>query len=182
MVQVFGISGWSGSGKTTLLCRVLPELTARGIRVATAKHTHHRFALFEPDHPAQHWQAAGAREVLVASDARWGLMHDSADEAEPQLEDLLAKLVDVDLVLIEAFKRRAHDKMEVFRSDNGKSLFAKDDPSVVALATDCGRPAELPADRDIPVFDLDDTAAITNFIAMHCGLDDRASVPAPESS
>lgn len=168
-MQVFGISGWSGSGKTTLLCRVLPELTARGLRVATAKHTHHRFTLFEPEHPAQVWQAAGAQEVMIGSGARWALMHECADEPEPPLEHMFAKLESVDLVLIEAFKRRAHDKMEVFRAEKGSTLFAKDDPSVVALATDCGRPPDLPASRNIPIFDLDDTAAITNFILMHCG-------------
>ena len=42
-MKVFGLAGWSGSGKTTLIVHLLPELIARGLRVSTIKHAHHRF-------------------------------------------------------------------------------------------------------------------------------------------
>ena len=35
-MKVIGIAGWSGAGKTTLLTRVIPRLTARGLRVSTS--------------------------------------------------------------------------------------------------------------------------------------------------
>nr|MBP8133428.1 molybdopterin-guanine dinucleotide biosynthesis protein MobB [Zoogloea sp.] len=40
-MKVFGFAGWSGSGKTTLIERVIPEITARGLRVSVIKHAHH---------------------------------------------------------------------------------------------------------------------------------------------
>jgi hypothetical protein len=40
---------------------------------------------------------------------------------------------------------------------------------VIALATDCGRPDGLPAARDLPIFKLDDLAAVAAFIAALCG-------------
>ena len=36
-MKIFGIAGWSGSGKTTLLEKLIPCLTARGIRVSVIK-------------------------------------------------------------------------------------------------------------------------------------------------
>lgn len=170
-MRIFGIGGWSGSGKTTLLRGLLPELTARGLRVATVKHTHHDFEIFAPDDPALAWHAAGAREVLVASDQRWGLMHELDDEAEPEPHNLLGRVSDLDLMLVEGFKRQSYDKLEVFRPSNGTPLLALTDPSIVALATDCGRPEGLPAGRDIALFDVTDVHAIAGFIIDHCGLD-----------
>ena len=47
-MNVIGIAGWSGAGKTTLLTRVIPCLTARGLRVSTIKHAHHAFDVDQP--------------------------------------------------------------------------------------------------------------------------------------
>jgi molybdopterin-guanine dinucleotide biosynthesis protein B len=176
-MRIFGIGGWSGSGKTTLLRTLLPELTARGFRVATVKHTHHNFEIVPPDDPALAWHRVGAREVLIASDQRWGLVHEVRDEPEPEPHDLLGRISDIDLMLVEGFKRQSYDKLEVFRPTNGTPLLALTDPSVVALATDCGRPEALPAERDIPLFDLADARAIAGFIVGHCGLDGAKATP-----
>ena len=82
-MRVFGIAGWSGSGKTTLLRRLLPELTSRGLEVATMKYTHHQFDLFAPGHVVSAWRDAGANEVLYVSDPRWALVHELQGEPEP---------------------------------------------------------------------------------------------------
>ena len=42
-MKVFGIAGYSGSGKTTLLEKLIPQFTARGLKVAVIKHAHHDF-------------------------------------------------------------------------------------------------------------------------------------------
>ena len=42
---VFRFVGHSGSGKTALVEKLLPELTARGLQLATIKHAHHRVEL-----------------------------------------------------------------------------------------------------------------------------------------
>ena len=71
----------------------------------------------------------------------------------------------VDLVLIEGFKSEPHDKLEVHRPAVGKPALYPSDPDVVALATDAGAD-----DAHIPVLDLNDAAAIADFIVVHCGL------------
>ena len=59
-LNVIGITGWSGSGKTSLIIRLIPELRARGMRVATLKHAHHSFDLDTAGKDSYRHRAAGA--------------------------------------------------------------------------------------------------------------------------
>ena len=103
-MKVIGIAGWSGAGKTTLLMRVIPRLTARGLRVSTLKHAHHAFEIDQPGKDSHTHRVAGATEVLISSANRFALMHELRGEPEWTLHALLAKLSPVDLVLVEGFK------------------------------------------------------------------------------
>lgn len=164
-MQVFGLAGWSGSGKTTLLIRLLPVLIARGLTVSTVKHAHHAFTIDQPGKDSWRHREAGASEVIVASANRWALMHEHRGAAEPPLSALLQHMSPVDLVLVEGFKGETHAKLEVHRTIIGKPLLCKDDPSIVALASDVRL-----AGLAIPVFALDDVSAIAAFILDHCRL------------
>ncbi len=105
-MRVFGLAGWSGSGKTTLLTRLLPELDRRaGLTVSTVKHAHHDFDIDQPGKDSWRHRQAGASEVMVASARRWALMHEHRGAREPALDELLAHMTPVDLVLVEGFKR-----------------------------------------------------------------------------
>ncbi len=168
-MKIFGLAGWSGSGKTTLLGRLIPELGARGLSVSTVKHAHHAFDLDQPGKDSHTHRMAGAREVLVASSARWALMHELRGAEEPPLEELLARMGPVDLVLVEGFKRAALPKLEIHRPANGKPLLAPGDATIVAVATD---DPGLQIDR--PLLALDDAPAIADFIIRHLGLSARA--------
>jgi molybdopterin-guanine dinucleotide biosynthesis protein B len=77
-------------------------------------------------------------------------------------------MAEVDLVLIEGFKKLGHDKIEVHRAANGKPLIAPDDPKIVAIASD--GPV---ADAKVPVLALDDAEAIAEFILTHCRIGAR---------
>jgi molybdopterin-guanine dinucleotide biosynthesis protein B len=161
-MRIIGLAGWSGAGKTTLLARVIPLLTAQGLRVSTVKHAHHDFDVDKPGKDSWIHRQAGATEVLVASGRRWALMHELRDETEPALDTLLSRLTAVDLVLIEGFKRDPHPKIEVHRPANGKPLLYTDDPAIIAVATD----APLP-DMALPVLALDDARAVAAFVVQH---------------
>jgi molybdopterin-guanine dinucleotide biosynthesis protein B len=164
-MKIFGLAGWSGSGKTSLMVRLLPELVARGLRVSTMKHAHHAFDVDTPGKDSYEHRQAGATEVLVTSAKRWALMHELRAAPEATVEELVARMTPVDLLLIEGFKHHAHDKLEVFRRDVGKPLLCLDDPRVVAVASD----GPVPEAR-VPVIELDDTRAIADFILGHCRL------------
>ena len=165
-MEVFGIVGWSGSGKTTLLTKLLPVLVNRGLRVSTCKHAHHAFDVDKPGKDSFRHREAGATEVMITSAYRWALMHELRDDPEPELDDIVACMSPVDLLLVEGFKRNPHRKLEVYRPALGKSMLAAEDPTVVALASDA--PVEA---RDLPVLDLNETEAIAAFIVGQCGLE-----------
>tara|TARA_Y100000813_G_scaffold188939_1_gene163627 strand:- start:846 stop:1493 length:648 start_codon:yes stop_codon:yes gene_type:complete len=164
-MKVFGLVGWSGSGKTTLLVRLIPELTARGLTVSTMKHTHHNFDIDQKGKDSYEHRAAGATEVMLTSGKRWVLQREFRDGPEPDMDDLIARMAPVDLILIEGFKSHRHAKVEVFRREVGKDLIAAGDDSIVAVAS-TGAVSE----ASCPVLDLDDVPAIADFIMAHCGL------------
>jgi len=134
-VKVLGLTGWSGSGKTTLLTALIPLFRARGLSVSTVKHAHHGFDLDQPGKDSYRHREAGAREVIVGSATRWALLHEN-DGAEPSLPDLLARLSQVDLVLVEGFKANPHPKIEVFRPALGRDPLWPGRADIVAVAAD----------------------------------------------
>ncbi len=164
-MKVFGLAGWSGSGKTTLVCKLIPELISRGVTVSTLKHAHHNFDVDKPGKDSYEHRQAGATEVMISSGNRWALMHELRGAPEPTVEELVTRLSPVDLLLIEGFKKESHPKLEIHRPSVGKPLLCPDDPQIVAVASD--QPLK---DTGLPNLDLDDVAAIADFVIAHCGL------------
>ncbi len=163
-MKLYGVVGWKNAGKTGLMERLVTEITGRGISVSTVKHAHHTFDVDHPGKDSHRHRIAGATEVLLASRNRFALMHELREEDEPRLEDLLTKLAPVDLILVEGYKRDTHPKVEAHRQETGNPLIAPDDPTIRAVASDT------PLDLDRPVFDLNDTKAVADFILQEVGL------------
>lgn len=173
-MKIFGMAGWSGSGKTSLLARLIPELTKDGRKVSTIKHAHHSFDVDQPGKDSYVHRQAGAHEVMVLSENRWVLMHENRPPVEPDFAQAVARMSDVDLVLVEGFKAYPHPKLEVHRASLGKPLLCGDDDHIVAVASDSPL-----SGVDIPVLDLADTGAIAAFILDHCGLAPAMAEGAP---
>lgn len=163
-MRVFGVVGWKNAGKTGLMERLVTEITSRGFTVSTVKHAHHTFDVDHEGKDSHRHRVAGAQEVLLASRNRFALMHELRDEDEPTLAELLTKLAPVELVLIEGYKRDAHPKIEAFRAETNNPLIATDDPTIRAVASDT------PMELDRPVFDLNDTTCVADFILAEVGL------------
>lgn len=163
-MQVFGFAGHSGSGKTTLLVKLVPFLTARGVRVSTIKQANAGFDVDKPGKDSFEHRAAGAGEVLVASSKRWALMHEYRGQPEFGMDELLARLSPVDLVLVEGFRRWSHPRIEVWRQAVGRPPLFLDDPLVVAVAS-----PDTPEGLTVPRFDLDDVPAIAAFVLARLG-------------
>lgn len=163
-MRIFGVTGWKNAGKTGLIERLVTELITRGYSVSTVKHAHHSFDVdFEGRDSFRH-RTAGAKEVLLSSANRWALMHELRDAPEVRLSDLLDKLSAVDLVLVEGFKDESHAKLECHRAQTAKPLLAPEDNTIVAVASDVA------LDLLQPVFDLNATKTIADFIVKQVGL------------
>ncbi|MFN3662151.1 molybdopterin-guanine dinucleotide biosynthesis protein B [Yoonia sp.] len=163
-MRVYGIVGYKNAGKTGLMERLVTEIAGRGFSVSTLKHAHHSFDVDQPGKDSHRHRQAGAQQVLLSSRDRWALMTELRGTDEPPLADLLRQLAPVDLVLVEGYKRDAHPKVEAFRASTGNPLIATDDPTIRAVASDT------PLTIDQPVFDLDDTRTIADFILSEVGL------------
>ena len=163
-MKVYGVIGRKDAGKTTLVERLVAEMTARGLRVATVKHAHHDAEIDRPGRDSHRHREAGAAEVALVSPRRWAVMSELRGTPEPSLDAVLARLGPADIVLIEGYKGEAHPKIEVYREGLGAPPLAEADATVRALATD-GPVAGIA----LPTFDRDDAKAIANFILRQTG-------------
>ncbi|MGQ2907197.1 MAG: molybdopterin-guanine dinucleotide biosynthesis protein B [Aliihoeflea sp.] len=164
--RVIGITGWKNSGKTTLTERLVAEFVARGRKVSTIKHAHHAFDIDQPGTDSFRHREAGAGEVAIVSGDRWALMHELRGESQPSLDDVLARLSPCDLVIVEGYKREGHLKIETRRREAKDTRpLSADDPNIVAVASDHALPEET-----LPVFPIDDIAAMADFITSRLGL------------
>ncbi len=160
---IFGVTGWKNSGKTRLVAGLVSTLKSRGFVVSTVKHAHHGFDVDKPGTDSYAHREAGAKEVALVSGKRWVLMHEMRDEAEPTLDEILAKLAPCDIVVIEGFKACPHPKIEATRSETRRDQpIWPNDPSIVAIASDYK--IENSGRR---VFDLNDISDITDFVTEY---------------
>lgn len=163
--KVIGFAGFSGSGKTTLLEKVIPLLTARGLRIAVIKHAHHKFDIDKPGKDSFRHREAGAGEVLVVSGFRWALMHELVNEAEPSLEELCSRLSPCDLVVVEGYKYSEIPKFEVHRSVTGHPHLYPEDANIIALVTDTR------SDISLPQLDVNAPQQVAEFILKYFSMD-----------
>lgn len=166
-MNVVGFAGWSGSGKTTLVEQLIALLKAAGQRVSVVKHAHHEFDIDQPGKDSFRHRAAGAFEVLIASDRRLALMREYALRAPPDVHALLAQLDPaVDWALVEGFKRSDLPKIEIWRAALPHPPMYPGDPHIVAIATDAAdTPDRLPPSTPMPTcLSLNDPPSIAGWL------------------
>jgi len=155
-IPVIGIVGRSKSGKTTLIEKLLPELQRRGYRVGTIKH--HTHASFEIDQRGKdtwrHVQAGSDHVVIAAPDKMASIRKLSS---ELSLEEVVATVTGVDLILAEGFLRARIPKIEVVRAAQNQPPICSDE-ELLAVASD------LVPELDVPCLDLDDACGLVDLI------------------
>ncbi len=154
-VPVISVVGKSNVGKTTLIEKLLPELKRRGYRVATIKHDAHRFELDQPGKDTWRHAQAGSDCVVIASSEKLAIIETL--DRELSLDEIVARLPAVDLVVTEGYKRQNKPKIEVSRREMGSQLLC-DASELICLVTD------QPFVIDVPQFGLDDVTGIADLI------------------
>ncbi|OOZ40640.1 molybdopterin-guanine dinucleotide biosynthesis protein B [Solemya pervernicosa gill symbiont] len=159
---VLGFAAFSGTGKTTLLKKIIPQLNDRGVRIALIKHAHHNFDIDTPGKDSYELRKAGAGQVLISSDKRSALITEKPQTEEPRLEDMIVQLdhMQTDLILVEGFRHLPFTKIELHRPSREKPLLAREDSSIIAIASD----SPIASAPDLPHLDLNNSAEIAEFI------------------
>lgn len=160
------IAGWKDSGKTTLVTKLVEAFTAKGLKVATIKHTHHELTNGPGNTDSERHAGAGAAEIAIISPSGLTIIPGGTRPGEPSLKEAVSRLAPADLIIVEGFKSEPVPKIEVRRRAQAEQRpLAGRDPRILAIATDH------PVDETfVPVFALDDTAAIAAIIEKSLGL------------
>lgn len=140
-VPVVTFVGLSGTGKTTFLEKLIPVLKERGLRVAVLKHDAHHFEMDRPGKDTWRFTAAGADVVTISNEERFALIERPRQEL--RLEEIIARLPEVDLVLTEGYKKNNYPKIEIHRAALGRSLIAGPE-ELLAVVTDEPLPVSVP--------------------------------------
>src|SRR4029079_18562925 len=110
---IIGIAGWKKSGKTTLANGLIAYFTRRGLKVATVKHAHHAFQIDDARTDSARHRRAGAAQVAIVSARRWAVCTELDGAPEPELGEIVARLVPCDVVIVEGYKTAPIPKIEV---------------------------------------------------------------------
>jgi molybdopterin-guanine dinucleotide biosynthesis protein B len=155
-IPIVCVIGRSKSGKTTLLEKLIPEFKRRGYRIATIKHhVHPGIQLDSPGKDTWRHAQAGSDHVIIAAPDKIASIQ--RVERELTLDELAARIRNVDLILTEGYQRSDRPKIEVVRADRSSQPLANP-AELVAVVTD------LPQLFDCPQFDLDDVAGLADLI------------------
>ncbi len=144
-VPILGFAAFSGTGKTTLLEQLIPLLAHKNIKIAVIKHAHHGFDIDHPNKDSYRLRKAGTRHLLISSRNRHALITETP-EKEASFHQLLDRLPldDVDLLLVEGFKKEAFPKIELHREALNKPWLFPEDKNIIAIACDTQPRSYLP--------------------------------------
>jgi len=158
MKTISFVAASSNSGKTTLIEKIVPILKKRGLRVAVIKHASKGFSIDHSGKDSWRFREAGADAVMLVGPDEMALMKKMT--REPGIAELEPMMRDIDIILREGFKKNEGARIEVFRSGvSGEQPLCMTDRSFLALVSD------MPISVAIPRFDLNDAAAVADFIA-----------------
>ncbi len=131
------IIGGKNHGKTTLVVELMQELSTRGYRVGTIKHTHHQHELDTPGKDSHRHREAGAAVVGILTRSMnavfWRAKEDSS--AEDRYQVFAQTFADCQITLVEGDTQTTAPKIEVWRKSLGTEPLAKTDASIQAIVT-----------------------------------------------
>ncbi|MEA1971324.1 MAG: molybdopterin-guanine dinucleotide biosynthesis protein B [Thermodesulfobacteriota bacterium] len=158
MIPVVSFVGKSGSGKTTLIEKVIPELIRRSWRVATIKHSHHRFDIDREGKDSWRHRKAGARMTVMSSPEQIAVIENP--EKDFEIGELKNRYIhDVDIILTEGFKGNPYPKIEVFRASLNRDMLCSEKDNLIAVASDKRMKV------NVPCLNIDDAEGIAQLIS-----------------
>ena len=154
-IPILGFSGYSNSGKTTLIEKLIVSLKARGLRVAVIKHHGHEdFEIDKEEKDSWKFTQAGADISIISSPKKTAYI----EQRSLEFRQLVSMVQDVDLMLVEGFKKEAIAQIGVCREITGKD-FPSDVSRYIAVVTD-----KKDLIVDVPKFDFEEIELFCDFV------------------
>lgn len=164
-IPMIGFAAYSGTGKTTLIEKLVVCLKEKGLRVAVVKHDAHQIDIDREGKDSWRFTEAGADMSVVCSAEKTAYI----EKRSLSFKDVISQVHDVDLILVEGFKKEAIPQIGICRKETGKG-FTADLSRYRVIVTDeeivdnvMIRLGEKIADH-VPVFGFEDIEKIAEFI------------------
>lgn len=155
-IPMLSFTAKSGTGKTTYLEKLIPMLKVNGLRIAVIKHDAHGFEMDKPGKDSYRLTHAGADHMILTCEDQTAAII-THPKTPPELEDLLNRTENVDLILTEGYKLEEQPKVVLLRK--GYSEVPVGNPkNVIAYVTD------FPYGAKVPVFDLNHPEDMLDFL------------------
>jgi len=150
------VAARSGTGKTTFLEKLIREVVSRGYRVGAVKSDAHGFEIDKPGKDSWRFTQAGARSTAIIGPDKFALIQQT--ETKKELEQVVALMSDVDIILVEGYKFSDRPRIEIVRKELGTELVSPAE-KLLAVITDV---VVLPV--SVLVFALDDVSGVADFL------------------
>ena len=156
MSKIIGITGWKDVGKTHYASLIIKSLVKKGYQVGSIKHAHHDFDIDKPGTDSFKHREAGSSQAIISSAKRWAKITENNNENEKSLDQLIQEFHNVEIVVVEGFKKDNHPKIEILTK--GLNNRNKETKNVVAIVSDDLK------DNTTPVFKENDIENLVEFI------------------
>lgn len=154
-IPVLGFSGYSNSGKTTLIEKLIVSLKSKGLRVAVVKHhAHEEMEVDKEGKDSWKFTQAGADISIVSSPKKTAYI----EQRTLGFQQLISMVHDVDLILVEGFKREPITQIGICR-EKANVGFPSELDRYIAIVTD-----KKDIETKVPAFDFGQVEALSDFI------------------
>ncbi|MHB9034399.1 MAG: molybdopterin-guanine dinucleotide biosynthesis protein B [Anaerolineae bacterium] len=152
MIPLVGVTGWHRTGKTTFIVALINALSARGVSVATIKHTSEAIAMDKEGTDTFLFSKAGSRFVAIVGPQGSAILLPTPPE--PSFWELAAMVPpDTGLVIVEGYRKLAMPRFEILTEGYPETV---PDSLVAAVYRDLAKvPSDLP--KNICVLQARDT-------------------------
>jgi molybdopterin-guanine dinucleotide biosynthesis protein B len=159
MAHVIGFVGLSNSGKTTLISKLITILGSKGLRVGVIKHDAHGHYKEAEHSDSASFINSGAEVVMLSGKKQ--VARFEVPLIEPSIEQLIMTMAELDIILIEGYKKSTLPQIAVFRSIEQSTILAEMQGELLAVVAGCSYEHH---NLDIPIYEINDSLSVAEFI------------------
>ena len=156
MSKVIGVVGWKDVGKTFFVTEIIKLLVSKKFKVGSIKHAHHDFDIDQHGTDSFKHRNAGSTQVIISSSKRWAKIIENNNKKEKSLDQLIKEFQNIDIVVVEGFKKESHPKIEIIGKNS--LIINSKLKNVIAFVSDDK------LNSSIPVFKKNDIESLVELI------------------